>query len=189
MAFDTFTFSNFKSFGPKPQTINRKPLTLVYGPNSVGKSSLLHAMLLAGYQMNNVNPIYKNSDFAGDTLKLGENNNFIHQKNDQNICNISIKYQSQKSLQPFYGIGYYLSQKLSDESFDIESFTYEQFIETLDNLEIKEGTYHLPLGLVALIIANIFKIDDFTPTIAHHIKSNRHFFSQYLRNLEYIKQK
>ncbi|MGR5220290.1 DUF3696 domain-containing protein [Vibrio parahaemolyticus] len=189
MAFDTFTFSNFKSFGPKPQTINRKPLTLVYGPNSVGKSSLLHAMLLAGYQMNNVNPIYKNSDFAGDTLKLGENNNFIHQKNDKNICNISMKYQSQKYLKPFYGIGYYLSKRLSDESFDIKSFTYEQFIETLDNLEVKEGTYHLPLGVATLIIANSLKIDDFTPTIINHVKHNKRFFQPILEDIGLFKKK
>lgn len=41
----SLTVGNFKAFGPK-QTVRLAPLTLVYGPNSGGKSSLLHAIAL-----------------------------------------------------------------------------------------------------------------------------------------------
>lgn len=37
--------ANFKAFGPHPQNIPLKPITLVFGPNSGGKSSLLHYLL------------------------------------------------------------------------------------------------------------------------------------------------
>jgi AAA ATPase domain/AAA domain len=37
---------NFKAFGPT-QTIPIRPLTLIYGPNSAGKSSIIHALALA----------------------------------------------------------------------------------------------------------------------------------------------
>ena len=42
-------FNNFKAFGPDMQYFSKKPITLVYGPNSVGKSSLLRALLFREY--------------------------------------------------------------------------------------------------------------------------------------------
>lgn len=36
-------FNNFKAFGSKMQYFSQKPITLIYGPNSVGKSSLIRA--------------------------------------------------------------------------------------------------------------------------------------------------
>ena len=40
----SFEIGNFKSIGSPPQRINLKPLTLVFGPNSAGKSSILQAL-------------------------------------------------------------------------------------------------------------------------------------------------
>ncbi|WP_390886707.1 AAA family ATPase [Campylobacter showae] len=37
-------FNNFKAFGENLQKFSYKPITLVYGPNSSGKSSFLYAM-------------------------------------------------------------------------------------------------------------------------------------------------
>ncbi len=37
--------ANFKAFGPNLQTIPLRPITLIFGPNSSGKSSLLHFLL------------------------------------------------------------------------------------------------------------------------------------------------
>ncbi len=45
MKLQSFGISNFKAFGPKPQQIPLKPITLVFGANSSGKSSLLHGIL------------------------------------------------------------------------------------------------------------------------------------------------
>lgn len=39
-----FSLSNFKAFGPTAQSISLRPITLVFGPNSAGKSSLLHSL-------------------------------------------------------------------------------------------------------------------------------------------------
>ncbi len=39
-----FSLSNFKAFGPTVQSISLRPITLVFGPNSAGKSSLLHSL-------------------------------------------------------------------------------------------------------------------------------------------------
>lgn len=39
------TLSNFKAFGPEPQTVPLRKINLIYGPNSGGKSSLVQALL------------------------------------------------------------------------------------------------------------------------------------------------
>jgi len=41
----SFGLANFKAFGPNAQTIPLKPITLLFGPNSSGKSSILHFLL------------------------------------------------------------------------------------------------------------------------------------------------
>ena len=45
MRLKSIGISNFKAFGKEFQTIPIKPITLVFGPNSAGKSSLLHSLL------------------------------------------------------------------------------------------------------------------------------------------------
>jgi hypothetical protein len=40
------TIGNFKAFGP-PQRIPLRPITLIFGPNSAGKSSIIQSLLLA----------------------------------------------------------------------------------------------------------------------------------------------
>ncbi len=41
----SFSVANFKSFGSRPNEIPLRPITLVFGPNSAGKSSLLQALM------------------------------------------------------------------------------------------------------------------------------------------------
>jgi len=45
MILKSIGISNFKAFGKAAQTVAIKPITLVFGPNSAGKSSLLHSLL------------------------------------------------------------------------------------------------------------------------------------------------
>jgi predicted ATPase len=41
----SFSLANFKAFGPVEQTVPLRPITLLFGPNSGGKSSVLHFLL------------------------------------------------------------------------------------------------------------------------------------------------
>ena len=52
MKLKSFGISNFKAFGKEFQTIPIKPITLVFGPNSAGKSSLLHSLLWLNHAGN-----------------------------------------------------------------------------------------------------------------------------------------
>lgn len=75
-------FANFKAFGPNLQTFTKKPITLIYGPNSIGKSSLIHAMIYKDEIFKkNFNPSKLN---IGDSIFLGGFGGFIHKKNPKN---------------------------------------------------------------------------------------------------------
>lgn len=47
------SIANFKAFGEEPQELPLKPLTIVFGANSSGKSSLLHSVLYAHHAAQN----------------------------------------------------------------------------------------------------------------------------------------
>jgi len=71
------TVSHFKAFGT-PQHVALRPLTLVFGQNSVGKSSFLHALLWAQHvaatgELDVVNPL-----LAGNSVHLGGFDNVVY---------------------------------------------------------------------------------------------------------------
>ena len=53
MKLNSYRTGNFKSFGPVPQEIQLKPITLVFGPNSAGKSSIIHSLLWLNHMLGN----------------------------------------------------------------------------------------------------------------------------------------
>jgi hypothetical protein len=71
------TLSNFKAFGER-QSVPIAPVTLLYGPNSSGKSSVLQALLLLRQSLENV----ENPDVAlttkGSLVDLGSFRDFAH---------------------------------------------------------------------------------------------------------------
>lgn len=90
MKFNTFQIKNFKSFGSKPQTIKEKRLTLIYGKNSIGKSSLMQSMLLFDY-FKTLPRYYKKyifnpekSYFAGDAIHFEDFQNYVYKKDINN---------------------------------------------------------------------------------------------------------
>ena len=62
-----FTVKNFKAIGEEPVRIELKPITLLFGANSAGKSSILHALYYA-YE------VFNNHNINVEKILLGENN-------------------------------------------------------------------------------------------------------------------
>lgn len=93
-------FNNFKAFGSHMQYFTKKPITLVYGPNSVGKSSFLHSQLYLDYlrKTNMPNLDLDDSFFAGDKLDLGGFDNFIHKHNKTNAITYVLNISDRKNL-------------------------------------------------------------------------------------------
>ena len=78
-------FNNFKPFGEKVQSFSKKPLTLIYGPNSIGKSSFIHMSAYMRYIFETQSFDFANTDMFGDNINLGGFDKFIHLKWSLNL--------------------------------------------------------------------------------------------------------
>ena len=71
--------ANFKAFGDE-QSLPIKPLTLIFGANSSGKSSLIHALLLANHAVLEKGEVdVHRPKLAGQSVDLGGFAEFVHQ--------------------------------------------------------------------------------------------------------------
>ncbi|MFZ1642477.1 MAG: DUF3696 domain-containing protein [Candidatus Contendobacter sp.] len=74
-----FTVKNFKAIGDDPVRIELKPITLLFGANSAGKSSILHALHYAYEVFNNHNlNVEKITMGENNSLDLGGFRRFVH---------------------------------------------------------------------------------------------------------------
>jgi hypothetical protein len=71
---------NFKAFA-ETQRMPIKPLTLVFGPNSAGKSSLIHALLLARHAVETGTIDVHRTEIGGESVDLGGFRQFIYGRN------------------------------------------------------------------------------------------------------------
>jgi hypothetical protein len=65
------TLRNFKAFGDTPQRLPIKPLTLIFGANSSGKSSIIQSLLLAHHGMETGDYDVHHPKLAGEMVDLG----------------------------------------------------------------------------------------------------------------------
>ncbi len=115
-------FNNFKAFGEKIQTFSKKPITLIYGPNSVGKSSLIHLIGFFNKVEEVINDKYETTSLSNfdisillQKISLGGIENFIHKKDSENktikLVSITDNYERILELRKSLSIGmeeYYL---------------------------------------------------------------------------------
>lgn len=75
-----FRIGNFKAFSDL-QTIPLRPLTLIYGANSSGKSSILHGLLLAHHAIKNKGELdIHRTTAGGDSVDLGGFGQYVHKR-------------------------------------------------------------------------------------------------------------
>jgi len=89
----SFTISNFKAFGT-PQTIPLKPITLIFGPNSAGKSSILHSLLFAHESLRTGSLDIRQTKLGGQSVDLGGFQQFTHRCNPDNSITIEFRLPS-----------------------------------------------------------------------------------------------
>jgi hypothetical protein len=70
---------NFKAFA-ESQLIPVRPLTLIYGANSSGKSSILHSLILARYAQETGDLDVHRTNVGGEAVDLGGFRQFIHRR-------------------------------------------------------------------------------------------------------------
>lgn len=87
------TLENFKAFGERRQHMPIRPITLIYGPNSSGKSSLLQAIALAHEVVVNRAGIVdtKKTQLAGESIDLGGFRQYVHRHEADRDVNLGFE--------------------------------------------------------------------------------------------------
>jgi hypothetical protein len=74
-----FQIGNFKAFA-ESQKIPIRPLTLIYGANSSGKSSLLHSLILARHAQETGDLDVHRTNVGGESVDLGGFRQYVHRR-------------------------------------------------------------------------------------------------------------
>src|SRR4051812_33419825 len=120
---------NFKAFGPI-QTIPIRPITLLFGPNSAGKSSIIHSLLLA-HQAAVVdgNLDIRCPKIAGNSVDLGGFEDYVH----RHALTESVNWQAEFPTDKLVG-------RLADflrQNFKTLDVALEFGVRTLETKEMK----------------------------------------------------
>ncbi len=74
-----FQLGNFKAFA-EMQSAPIRPLTLIFGANSSGKSSIIHGLLLARHALDSGELDVSRTEIGGDSVDLGGFQQYIHRR-------------------------------------------------------------------------------------------------------------
>ena len=136
MSKNRIAFNNFKAFGEKMQPFSKKPITLIYGPNSIGKSSLLQSQLLLSSYVGIFSFSLINEYFAGDKLDIGNFNNYVHKHDDDRKITYEIKLNQKKDILFFFNANKEESKEiieLYENNFFDREITNEQIRKEFDS--------------------------------------------------------
>ena len=94
---------NFKGIG-RPVRIELRPITLLFGRNSAGKSTVLHALCYAHEILSHRNVDVRQTDLGGDQIDLGGFRQFVHRHDVKRPVRLrfelSLRNRNWPSLQP-----------------------------------------------------------------------------------------
>lgn len=134
----SFTISNFKAFGP-PQTVPLKPITLVFGPNSAGKSSILHSLLFAHESLRTGNLDVRQTELGGQSVDLGGFQQLTHRCNPDNSVTLAFHFPN---LVGGKSLGWDLENIVIRATLQMQNAMLSTGDETVDQL-LREAGVHL----------------------------------------------
>ena len=82
MTLTALRLANFKAFGSS-QRVTLRPITLLYGANSAGKSSILHALALAHHAVETGELDTQRTQSGGESIDLGGFRQYVHLRQPQ----------------------------------------------------------------------------------------------------------
>lgn len=128
----SMSIENFKAFGKK-QKLPIKPITLIFGPNSSGKSSIIHSLLFAQHALETGNLDVFRTKGGGDSVDLGGFKQFIFKGNTDNVLTWSLEMDTVKFrdellnfLSPAKTIEIALSVRLPQKEMSPGEFVYAE---------------------------------------------------------------
>ncbi len=79
MTLTAFSIANFKAFADT-QRVPLRPITLIYGANSAGKSSVIHALALAHHAIETGDLDAQRTQIGGESIDLGGFRQYVHRR-------------------------------------------------------------------------------------------------------------
>ena len=90
MTLTAFSIANFKAFAAT-QRVPLKPITLIYGANSAGKSSVIHALALAHHAIETGELDIQRTQIGGESIDLGGFRQYVHQRKRDSQVELGFK--------------------------------------------------------------------------------------------------
>ena len=86
---------NFKAFGDEMQRAPLAPITLIYGPNSGGKSSIIQALLMLkqSFEKRHIMPHRHSLRLVGNLVNLGNYASLVHMHNTDRDIEIYVAHE------------------------------------------------------------------------------------------------
>jgi hypothetical protein len=89
-SLSSFQLGNFKAFA-QTQSLPVRPLTLLFGANSSGKSSIVHGLLLAHHALATGELDASTTLLGGDAVDLGGFRQYVHRRNTDAFVDLAIE--------------------------------------------------------------------------------------------------
>lgn len=150
---------NFKAFS-ETQYVPIRPLTLIFGPNSSGKSSLIHSLVLAHQAMQKGELDVHRTTIGGESVDLGGFNQYIFNRDTRRQVDWAIEldatqfegrlheiFAATKRVTLSNTIGMYLKEGILgdiDDDYlktlgDIQDSQYSDLLEMIKEVKRKKG--------------------------------------------------
>lgn len=147
---EKFGFNNFKPYGDKVQSFSKKPITLIYGPNSIGKSSFIHINAYNNFIHKTKNLNLENTNMFGDEINLGGFSKFVHKRDKNNILKLEYEFKDcAEAITDFLELS-------SHSQFDLDALS-KFFIQDIEEI-IKKSKYYTTEILSGLNQESLFGI-------------------------------
>ncbi len=130
------SLSNFKPFG-RPQDVRLAPVTLLYGPNSGGKSSIIQSLLLLRQSFTDADATSVGLVTRGEWVDLGDFRSLVHRHDTKREVTVTVAFDRPDVARPALhfrlqglrelGVTYKLaktSKKSETETAILASITY-----------------------------------------------------------------
>lgn len=130
MRITSLTLRNFKAIGPTEQRVEFKPITLLFGPNSAGKSTIVQALhyLSEILDRNNCDP---GTTQIGGKLNLGGFRNLVHLHDPDTTIELGVGLLLENSLLPGYSTSFG-SPEEEEHNWLAESLGIENLFDLAD---------------------------------------------------------
>ncbi len=130
-AITALHLGNFKAFA-NTQRIPIRPLTLIYGPNSSGKSSIIHSLLLARHAMETGELDVYRTNVGGEAVDLGGFGQYVYRRDRKNRVEWGVDLDPRlfrgslgELLSPAKTLTISLTLSFKNDRVQVESFSIE----------------------------------------------------------------